>query len=114
MQKKLLYVLTFILISLGVCGISHAGLNDGIVAYWSFENCDAIDDSGNEHNGTIYSTPECVDGIKGNRALKFNGSDWIKIAQTNLIQSESVIKDFFFSTVSLFLFYKNNDFFSLI
>jgi len=52
---------------------------DGLVAYWSFDNCDANDDSGNGHNGTIYGNPQCVDGEKG-KAFRFDGfSDWIDV-----------------------------------
>ena len=50
-----------------------ADLNDGLVAYYSFDNCDAHDDSGNGHDGIIHGNPECVDGIKGH-AFRFGKS----------------------------------------
>ena len=56
----------------GKNGIEHAGLNDGLVAYWSFNNCDARDDSGNGYDGVLHGNLECVQGIQGN-ALKFHG-----------------------------------------
>jgi hypothetical protein len=49
-------------------------LNRGLVAYWSFDNCDAKDDSGNGHDGEIHGNPECVDGIKG-KAFQFGKVD---------------------------------------
>jgi len=50
---------------------STIDLNKGLVAYWSFDNCDARDDSGNGNDGEIRGTPECVDGVVG-KALSFN------------------------------------------
>ena len=52
----------------------QADTNNGLVAYWSFDNCDAHDDSGNGHNGIIHGDPECIDGIKG-KAFHFDGKD---------------------------------------
>jgi hypothetical protein len=40
-------------------------LSKGLVAYWSFDNCDARDDSGNGNDGEIIGSLECVDGLKG-------------------------------------------------
>ncbi len=45
-----------------------------LVAHWSFDNCDAIDDSGNGNNGTIQGNPECIAGIKG-KTFEFDGAD---------------------------------------
>jgi hypothetical protein len=54
-------------------------LEEGLVAYWSFDSCDARDDSGNGHHGRIYGNPECVEGVKG-MAFKFDGvDDWIHV-----------------------------------
>jgi len=47
-------------------------LSNGLVAYYSFDNCDARDDSGNGNNGKIYGNPECVRGVVG-KALRFHG-----------------------------------------
>jgi hypothetical protein len=65
------------------CQVSPPGengtidLNRGLVAYWSFDNCDAKDDSGNGHDGEIHGNPECVDGVVG-KAFYFNWGDYIK------------------------------------
>jgi len=71
MRGKLL-ALTLTLI-LSTAGAHAYDLNDGLVAYWSFDNCSAVDDSGNGRDGEIYGNPECVDGIKG-KALSFKGA----------------------------------------
>jgi len=58
-------------------------LTGGLVAYWSFNNCDATDDSGNGHNGMIYGNPQCVDGERG-KAFSFNGvSDYIEVPNSS-------------------------------
>lgn len=44
----------------------------GLVAYYSFDDCDAFDDSGNGANGVIGGSPQCVCGPSGN-ALQFDG-----------------------------------------
>ena len=51
-----------------------ADLNDGLVAYYSFDNCNANDDSGNGHDGVIQGNPQCVDGVSG-KAFYFDGKD---------------------------------------
>jgi Tol biopolymer transport system component len=62
-------------ISDGVFTIRQPTLNDGLVAYWSFDNASELghDDSGNGHNGTVYGATS-VSGICGN-ALGFDGID---------------------------------------
>lgn len=56
-----------------------AGLVNGLVAYWSFDGCDAIDETGNGYDGTLHGEPECVSGVKG-KAFKFDGiDDYIEI-----------------------------------
>lgn len=72
-------------------------LNRGLVAYWSFDNCTAVDNSGNGHDGEIHGNPECVDGIKG-KALKFDGvDDFISVSYS---------KDLAPSSYTVTLFYK--------
>lgn len=45
-----------------------------LLGYWSFDACDARDDSGNGWNGIVHGTPRCVAGISG-RALDLDGVD---------------------------------------
>ncbi len=66
-------ILTFFL--LWVCysqGWTQPPVTDGLIAYYSFDNCDAFDDSGNGSDGVIVGTPDCVCGVSGN-ALEFDG-----------------------------------------
>ncbi len=56
-------------------GAVVANVNDGLMAYWSFNACDFQDDSGNGFDeGTAPErTPLCVPGAQGN-ALAFDGN----------------------------------------
>ncbi|APF20287.1 Sulphatase-modifying factor protein [Caldithrix abyssi DSM 13497] len=56
----------------------NSGNSDSLVAYWSFDDGTATDNSGNGNDGTIQGTPTTVEGVSGN-ALQFNGSDYIEI-----------------------------------
>jgi hypothetical protein len=65
------------------CGVVHAGLDDGLVAHWSFDDCTAKDVSGNGHDG-IKNGTICVDGLRS-KALSFNGtSDFISSSSNNI------------------------------
>jgi hypothetical protein len=58
---------------------AFADLSEGLLAYWSFDNGDATDDSDHGHNGAIHGDPEFVDGVKG-KAVRFDGvDDWIEV-----------------------------------
>ena len=72
-MKKYFFVILFAFLIM-LPSFAMADLNDGLVAYYSFNNCDATDDSGNGLDGTIYGNPECVDGVVG-KALEFDGVD---------------------------------------
>jgi len=48
-------------------------INDGLVGYYSFDNCDGNDSSGNNYNGILNENPQCVKGAKG-MAFNFNGN----------------------------------------
>lgn len=64
----------------GICCLSFTGLalrgqsNIGLVAYYSFDGCDAVDDTGKGADGVISGMPGCVCGVVGN-ALEFDGVD---------------------------------------
>ena len=53
---------------------AFASLSDGLVAYWSFDNCDVTDNTGNGYDGTLYGIPGCLPG-KESFALNFDGED---------------------------------------
>ncbi|MBX6424289.1 LamG-like jellyroll fold domain-containing protein [Thermosulfurimonas sp. F29] len=49
-----------------------------LLAYYSFDNCDAHDDSGNGYDGVVYGTLECVPGVKG-YAFRFSDGNYIDL-----------------------------------
>lgn len=55
----------------------------GLVAYWSFNKCDAKDDSGNGHDGKSVKNPKCVKGVKGKAFNFLNKEDHIEIAHSD-------------------------------
>ncbi|ACS33484.1 DUF2341 domain-containing protein [Thermococcus gammatolerans] len=57
-------------------------LSRGLVAYYSFDHCDARDDSGNGHDGEIYGNPKCIDGVLG-KAFEFDGGSYVRITPSN-------------------------------
>jgi hypothetical protein len=69
------YGLAVLILIAGLAGSSGAwaGISDGLVGYWNFDNCDGLDSSGNKLDGTKDGSPSCVTGISG-KALKFNGT----------------------------------------
>ena len=52
--------------------------NNGLVAYYSFDNCDATDDSGNGADGVISGNPDCECGVFNNALVLDGGSDFIQ------------------------------------
>jgi hypothetical protein len=63
---------------------SHAALTDGLVAYYSFNDGTAKDNSGNGNNGKIIGAPKSVAG-KIDKALDFNGkTDAIDVVSSKL------------------------------
>jgi len=63
---------------LTVSGGAYADLNTGLMAHYTFDNCQATDSSGNNNNGTITGTLQCVKGMN-NKALLFDGASYISI-----------------------------------
>ncbi|MCK4822322.1 putative Ig domain-containing protein, partial [bacterium] len=61
-------------------GAAWAGLNDGLIAYWSFDQCDATDDTGTGFNGTLYGNPSCEDGVEGKALFIDPVNDYIKFS----------------------------------
>jgi len=68
-------VLAMILLAFGMNGLANAGLNDGLVAYWSFDDCTAKDNSRNGHDGTISGNVECVNGVNNTKSMNFHADD---------------------------------------
>lgn len=75
-----------LLIALPVCGAVSADLSNGLIAHWSFDNCKAVDSSGNRHHGVINGAPKCVAGVIG-KALRFNGvSDFVEVPDAQALR----------------------------
>jgi hypothetical protein len=76
-------------------------LTDGLVGYWSFNNCDATDDSVNKNTGVV-NGPQCINGGKLGNAFDFDGiNDYIEIPNSASLNPNAVsvsawfkIKDF--------------------
>ncbi|MHA2068275.1 MAG: PASTA domain-containing protein, partial [Candidatus Thorarchaeota archaeon] len=61
---------------------SCVDLDSGLLAYWTFDNCDAMDITGNGYDGAMSGGPACVEGVIGN-ALDFDAvNDHIKLNKT--------------------------------
>jgi hypothetical protein len=83
MMKRLLFVLAISVLLLGVSALGWAGINDGLVAYYPFED-DATDVSGNGNNGVPSVGIIYTNGIVG-QAASFDGSNYIDVQEnTNL------------------------------
>ena len=52
---------------------ANANLEDGLIAYWSFDDCNAKDMI-NGHDGILKNNPQCVNALDG-KAFYFNGID---------------------------------------
>jgi hypothetical protein len=63
-------------------------VENGLLAYYSFDDDTATDNSGNGYHGTIQGGTSVVDGILG-KALAFNGQDAAVKTPANLEQSNS-------------------------
>lgn len=84
--------------SLFAAHIVEADINDGLIAYWSFDNCDAVDATGNGNDGTIQGSPQCVDSTvqAGGKAFRFQGTasgasgDHILLPEFNFLSMASI------------------------
>lgn len=76
MNKTLAIAITAVL--LGLSQSAAADLTTGLAAHYTFDNCKATDNSGNNNNGTITGTLKCITG-KENKALQFDGASYISV-----------------------------------
>lgn len=89
-------ILMPVVITFGIVPFANADVtaDDSLILYFSFDELDGdmtIDHSQYGNNGTIFGSPELVDGKFG-KALKFNGeSDWIEVPHDDILTvTESV------------------------
>lgn len=79
-MKRVIFLLVVVTMVLVLSVSADASLNEGLVAYWSFDNCNVTDKSGNGYNGIIYGNPACVEGMRG-KAFQFDGfDDYMKVS----------------------------------
>src|SRR5258706_16247732 len=79
MKRLVLLVVVLALVSTR----TFASLADGLVAYWTFDGTNAVDDSGNGHNGIIFQSPTRASGIFGGAFGLQGGSGSVLIPRTN-------------------------------
>jgi len=85
MKQFVLLVARVCLVLLAVTASVYADLEDGLVAYWSFEGGEVTDHTGNGNNGLIFGSPSTVPGVSGD-ALFFNGvNDYADCGNTSSI-----------------------------
>ena len=80
-----------------ISGTTSADLKTGLIAHWSFDDCTAKDNSGNEHDGVIQNNPQCVTGVKG-KAFQFNGTNTLVHSAIQEKPSSFTIAAWFYST----------------
>jgi len=71
---------------------------DGLFAYYSFDNCDATDDTGGGSDGILMGSPNCVCGVSGN-ALELDGlNDYVLFlgAVNNIFDVDNISISFYF------------------
>ncbi|MDH3599215.1 MAG: hypothetical protein OEU26_06195, partial [Candidatus Tectomicrobia bacterium] len=73
MRRFGLILITYIITA--IAAVAWAGVDDDLIAHWSFDACDFRDQSGNGFNGGTApeQAPECFAGAEGN-ALEFAGT----------------------------------------
>jgi len=77
MFRKLIYIVSFVLVPWSATGLANADITTGLLVYWPLnEEAGSIvlDATGNGHDGTFNGNPQWVDGKHGS-ALHFDGVD---------------------------------------
>ncbi len=98
-------MMRFILLVLLVySGFIQAQSTRGLVAHYSFNNCDATDVSLNNSDGVVFGNPDCDCGVEGN-ALNLDGNeDYVILAGNveNYFRRNSFTLSFYFRTTDSF------------
>ena len=102
MNRKLLAIVVLSSMLLLMGQTAHADLNDGLLAYWSFDACDAKDDSGNGHDGSIQGNLQCVQSNQG-KAFYFDGNASIALPDQRFLDGYCNM------TLSAWVTYQAND-----
>src|SRR5579871_1822908 len=62
---------------------TFASLSDGLVAYWTFDGTNAVDSSGNGHNGIALGSIRSTAGVYGNALELHGGSGSVLIPRSD-------------------------------
>ncbi|HUV66418.1 MAG TPA: hypothetical protein VMW24_21190, partial [Sedimentisphaerales bacterium] len=77
MFRKLVYLISFVLVLGSAAGVANADITTGLLVYWPLNegaSSTVLDAAGNGHDGTFNGNPQWVDGKYG-KALHFDGVD---------------------------------------
>ena len=86
----------------------------GLKAYYSFDNCDATDDSGNDVDGQLFGLLDCDCGVSG-MALEFDGvDDFVTFTSDTLFDVNSIFDDDDFTISFYYKSYDNSPRISLL
>ena len=78
MNKYSLLFLPFIFLIPFSITVKKHFQEDGLIAYYSFDNCDARDDTGKASDGKLFGTVECWCGVKDDGLLLDGVNDYIE------------------------------------
>ena len=71
-------ILVTLIFSLVLVSGTTAQVDQGLIAYYSFDACDATDDTGQMADGVISGNPDCVCGVFNNALLLDGQNDFIE------------------------------------
>lgn len=95
-------LLSFFILSSHPSGEEHSA---GLIAYYSFNDCDATDETGNGSDGQIYGTTRCWCGIEG-EGLLFDGKN-------NFVEFPGPVNDYFNTSDFTISFYFKSEQYSI-
>ena len=81
---------------------SNSDLEKGLLAYWSFDDGTAKDQTGNGYDGTLMNQPVSVDGKKG-KGMKFLGGHPLNDKGTHIILPKIPFNNFSEFSISLWV-----------
>ena len=70
-----------------------SALEEGLVAYYSFNDCDARDESGYNSHGRMFGNMSCWCGIEGSGLLFDGVDDFVEFENDQLNQNSSTMQD---------------------
>ncbi len=89
MSKKLIYLISLVLLLGLAADRANADITTDLIGYWKLDD-NANDSSGNGYHGEEYGNPSYVPGIIG-QAMEFNGSQSVYIPDFTGIQNQDEV-----------------------